>query len=241
MCFAFKVDVALDEIKEKLGRDLSSCHVSEICHKRSTSDEPIIKFFGLSSKNKWMIQSLHRISASRLFGTFWQKCLQKAAVFSKDDPSSNGRLTIDKVHELVWTPCYQRWLELWERVKSGKITLKEVKDRFGRFQDDQTSLDVEIKTVLSCLSNEDDIGVILHHRINQIKQSFKLSEYSDAAKTILDFQDAMGLEGDFQVLDEFCYQVTACKLSSLHFLMLPLLAMSSNECTSVALQTCCVL
>ena len=207
------MDVDLDEIKEKLGKDLSSCKMSEICLKCSTSEEPIIvRFFGLSGKNKRMIQTLQHIQVSLIFQTFWQKCLQKAAYLSKDDPGGNGRLTIDKVNELVWTPCNRRWRVLWERVISGEINLNEVKELFEVFQDDKKALDVEIKTALECFSDEDNIDEIFHHRIEQIKQSLKLSDCSDAAETILDFQDAMGLEGDFHVLEDVRDQVISCKV-----------------------------
>ena len=205
------VDVDLDEIKEKLDKDLSSCKMSEICHRRSTNEEPIVKFFDLSVKNKRMIQSLQHIQASRLFYTFWQKCLQRAADLSKDDPGKNGRLAIDKVYELVWTPCNRRWRVLWESVITGEISLKEVKERFEGFQDNEQALDIETKTALECFSDEDNIDEILHHRIDQIKQSLKLSECSDAAETILDFRDAMGLGGDFYALEGVRDQVISCK------------------------------
>lgn len=204
MCFNFVVEVCLNDIKEKLVMNISSCQMLELCHKRSTPDEPMVRFFDLSAKNRRMIHSLHRVQMSFLFLTIWEKCLSCGAKLCRDEPGSSGRLTIDQVQEFVWMPSYQRWRDLWVRVISGEINLKDVKERFGRFGDDAKALEVEIEAAMTCYLDEE---AILRKRIGQIKQCHKLNECSDAAETILEFQEEMGLEGDFQVLDDFRYQV----------------------------------
>ena len=166
-----------------------------------------MKFFELSAKCKWMIQVLHSIRASFLFLSFWHKCLQKAAALCKEDPGSDGRLTIEKVQELVWIPSQRRWRDLWERIINGEISLKEVDERFSRFRDDANSLDVETEMAMTYFADEEGTGPALRNRVDQIKQCFKLTECSDAAEVISDFQKAMGLKGDFQVLDDFQEQV----------------------------------
>ncbi|XP_078382607.1 E3 ubiquitin-protein ligase rnf213-alpha-like isoform X3 [Oculina patagonica] len=201
------VDVDLQEMKEKLEKDLASCRMLDICHKRSSSEEPIVKFFDLSTKNKRMIQLLKLVHPSLLFRDIWQKCIQKAAGFCKDDPGSSGKLTVDKVQELLWTPSYRRWRGMWEIILSGEISLKEVDERFGRLRDNPKSLDIEVGTVLACFSGYDDIETSLRHRLVQIRQVQRLKECEGAAAAILDFQEAMALEGDFQVLDDFCDQM----------------------------------
>ena len=193
------MDVDLDEINGRLEVDISSRQMLELCHMRSTSDEPMVKFFDLSPKNKRMIHLLHHVRVSFLFISFWRKCLQKAAKLCKDD---SERLSMDKVQELAWTASYRRWRNLWESVISGEISLKEVEERFARFRDDAKSLEVEIEAAMACFSEED-----IRHRIDQIKQCNKLTECSEAAETILEFQEAMNLKGDFQVLDDFRDQV----------------------------------
>ena len=197
----------LAEIKEKLNKDPLACQLSEICYKRSAGEEPIVKFFGLSAMNKRMIQSLYCVQGSILFVALWQKCVQRAADISKDK-EFNGGLTIDSVFELVWTPCYRRWLDLWMRIISGEIRLKEVNEQFGRFVGDQRRLDAEIETTLACFSDKEGVEESdLYHRIDQIKQSLKLSECSEAAEIVLLFKNEMGLEGDFQGLEDFHDQV----------------------------------
>ena len=201
------MDVDFDEIKGKLGKDPSFCEMLELCHKRISRDEPMVKFFGLSAKNKRMMQSLHHVRFSSLFRDFWHKCLQKAAELCKDDPGLSKRLTIDMVQELVWLPSHRRWRDLWERIVREEISLEEVDKRFDRFREDPKSLDVEIQTALTCFPDEEDIAAVLHRRVDQIRQCQKLTECSDAAETILDFQEAMGLEGDFEVLENLRDQV----------------------------------
>ena len=215
------VDVDLAEIKEKLDKDPLSCQLSEMCYKRSAGEEPIVKFFGLSVMNKRMIQSLYCVQGSRLFVALWQKCVQRAADISKDK-GMNGGLTIDNVCELVWTPCYRRWQDLWMRIISGEIRLKEVKEQFGRFVEDQKLLDAEIETTLACFSDKEGVEESdIYHRIDQIRQSLKLSECSDAVEIVLLFKNEMGLEGDFQGLQDFHDQVIVfvfCFLLFFHFL-----------------------
>ncbi|CAH3163087.1 unnamed protein product, partial [Porites evermanni] len=209
MCTEVKsvVDVDVAEIKEKLDKDPLSCQLSEMCYKRSAGEEPIVKFFGLSAMNKRMIQSLYCVQGSILFVALWQKCVQRAADISKDK-GINGGLTIDNVCELVWTPSYRRWQDLWMRIISGEIRLKEVKEQFGRFVEDQKLLDAEIETTLACFSDKEGVEESdLYHRIDQIKQSLKLSECSDAAEVVLLFKNEMGLEGDFQGLEDFHDQI----------------------------------
>ena len=154
-----------------------------------------------------MIQSLYCVQGSLLFVALWQKCVQRAADISKDK-GINGRMTIDNVFELVWTPCYRRWQDLWMRIIGGEIRLKEVKEQFGRFVEDQKLLDAEIETTLACFSDKEGVEESdLYHRIDQIKQSLKLSECSDAVEIVLLFKNEMGIEGDFQGLEDFHDQV----------------------------------
>lgn len=201
------MEVDLTEIKEKLERDQECCRLLEICHKRVTSEEPIVKFFEFSQKNRRMVQSFHLVRSSLLFLSFWQKCVHKAAELCTDESDSSKVLSIDKVNESLWKPSYQRWRGMWERILSGEISLKEVEDRFNRFRDDPKSLDAEIDIALMLFSDEEDIDADLRRAVAQIRQFQKLTECEDAAAAILDFQEAMKLKGDFQVLDDFRDQV----------------------------------
>ena len=125
---------------------------------------------------------------------------------------------------------------MWNRIISGQISLKEIEERFDRFREHPKSLDVEIKTASTCFSDEEDIETVLHRRIRQIRQCQKLTECSEAAQTILDFQEAMGLEGDFRVLEDLRDQVNALipfVLNVVHEFR-SLLLFSGNNCIFVA-------
>lgn len=186
---------------------LPSRQILEICHERRHGDEPVVKFFDLAITNKKMIQSLHDIHHSLLFRDFWQMCGQRTADFCEDEPGFDGTLTIDKVQERLWLPSYRKWRGLWERIIKGEISLQEVDEKFHRFSDDPKALDREIKAVVIKFSEEDDIDTVLLGRVGQIKQCHKLKECEDAAATILDFKEAMRLQGDFQLLNDFRDQV----------------------------------
>ena len=203
----FFVDVDFQGIKEKLEQDLASCQMHDICHERGPTEKPIVKFFELSRKNKIMMRLLHLIHPSRLFHAMWKQCIPKAVEFCKDDPSSRGILTVDKVEEFLWTPAYRRWRGMWERILGGEISLQEVDERFDRFRSDPKTLEIEVGVVVACFSDGEDIDTSVRQRISQIKQYHKLREYKGAAIAILEFQKAMDLEGDFDLLLDFCSQV----------------------------------
>ena len=201
------VDVDFQGIKEKLEKDLPSCQMHDICHKRSPSEKPIVKFFDLSTKNRRMIQLLHLIHPSRLFQAMWRQCIPKAVDFCKDDPGSRGILTVDKVEEFLWKPAYRRWRGMWERILGGEISLQEVHERFDKFRSDPKTLETEVGVVVACFSDEEDIVTAVRQRIVQIKHYHKLRECEGAATAILEFQKAMDLEGNFELLRDFCSQV----------------------------------
>lgn len=201
------MDIDLQNIKKKLEMVLPSRQILEICHKRGHGDEPVVKFFDLTITNKKMMQSLHDIHHSLLFRDFWRMCGQRTADFYKDEPGFDRTLTIDKVQERLWLPSYRKWRGLWERIVNGEISLKEVDEKFHRFNDDPEALDREIKAVVIKFSEVDDIDTVLLGRVDQIKQCHKLKECEDTAATILDFKEAMELQGDFQLLDDFRDQV----------------------------------
>ena len=179
----------------------------DICHKRSSIEEPMVKFFHLSPKNKRMMQLLHLIQPSRLFRDMWQQCIPKAVKYSEDEAGSSGTLTVDKVQELLWTPAYRRWRSTWERILGGEISLQELDERFDRFRNDPKTLEIEIGAVLSCFSDKEDIDRSVRQRVAQIKQYHKLREFEGAAVAILEFQKSMDLGGNFDLLHEFCGQV----------------------------------
>ena len=206
-CNTFFVDIDFQGIKETLEKDPSSCQMHEICHKRSSSEGPIIKFFHLSTKNKRMMQLLHLVQPSHLFRDMWKECIPKAVKFSQDEAGSSGKLTVDKVQEFLWIPAYRRWRSMWERILGGEISLQEVDERFCRFRIDPKTLEIEIGVVVACFDDKEDIDQEVRQRAAQIKQYHKLKEFEGAAAAILEFQKAMDVEGDFDLLRDFCDQV----------------------------------
>ena len=154
-----------------------------------------------------MMRLLHLIHPSRLFDSMWQQCIPKAIEICKDDPGSSGTLTVDKVHDFLWTPAHRKWQRMWERILGGEISLQEVDERFDKFRSDHKTLEIEVGVVLACFSEEEDTVTSVRQRVDQIKQYHKLKECEGAATVILEFQKAMDLEGDFDLLRDFCSQV----------------------------------
>ena len=48
---------------------------------------------------------------------------------------------------------------------------------------------------------------LINQRIGQIEQYYELEKYVDAARSILEFKDSVGLEGNFQLVEDLKHQV----------------------------------
>ena len=204
--FYFAVEIAVSEIQERANMDVSLRPMVEICHKRSVSDEPIVKFFAISPKEKRMLQHLHRVQSSVIFRDLWHKCGSRAAELYNED-KGNGRLSVQQVQEMIWTHSFNRWREFWERVISGDIYLKDVDVHLIKFQGDPQSLEEEFKPVSHFFGEEENLDDVLRQRKIQIEQCQNLREGVEAAECIWKFKEAMDMNGDFKILNDLRNQV----------------------------------
>ena len=176
---------------------------------------PVVQFFELSPEAKVMISALSKLSDSVLLRQFWTENGDKALRLTAQREGHKVYLSVDDVEQLVWTPSKERLQSLQERFLNGAITFEEIDKHFNVFKGSQ-DLSSEIKLITSKNGNQMKAPVsLINERIEQIDQYHRLHSCIDAAESILEFKTCLGLQGNFQLVEDLHNQV------SFHILVLP--------------------
>ena len=160
----------------------------------------VVLFFQLSPKAKCMMESLSKIRDSELLRRFWKENGNRALDRAGEKRENKGLLSVDDVEELVWTPSKQELDSLVERFLSGVMTFEEV-DKYFKVLCEKRCIAKEINLISSGNAS------LINQRIGQIEQYYELEKYVDAARSILEFKDSVGLEGNFQLVEDLKHQV----------------------------------
>ena len=169
---------------------------------------PSVVFFGLSADSKTMISGINKVRTSTFFSRFWREHGNKAlrAVAAKQPPQT--QLTIGDVEKLVWRPASVDLASLCKSCLDGSISLKDVDKHFGYFKGDYDNLAKEITQMIPTYeTKKGEFDAKIRERVTQVKQYQQLSQCITAANAVLDFSAAMGLEGDFQIVEDLKNQV----------------------------------
>ena len=169
---------------------------------------PSAVFFGLSPNSKTMISDIDKVHSSMFFLKFWEEHGNKAlgAVAAKQPPQT--QLTIEDVEKLVWRPASDDLASLCKSCLDGSIFLRDVDTHFDCFKlkSDYDNLEKEIVQMIPN-TNKREFDAKIRERITQIEQYHHLSQCITAANAVLDFRAAMGLEGDFKIVEDLKNQV----------------------------------
>ena len=171
---------------------------------------PSVVFFGLSADSKTMISGINKVRTSTFFSRFWREHGNKAlrAVAAKQPPQT--QLTIEDIEKLVWRPASDDLASLCKSCLDGSISLKDVDKHFGYFKGDYDNLAKEITQIIPNYmyeTNKRKFDAKIRERITQVEQYHQLSQCITAANAVLKFSAAMGLEGDFQIVEDLKNQV----------------------------------
>lgn len=179
---------------------------------------PVVTFFQLSPKAKIMMSSLSKLSNSVLLRQFWKENGDKALKITGQREGHKVLLSVDDVEELVWTPSNEQLQLLQDRFLNGSISFGEVDKFFKVFKENQ-ELAKEIRLITSKNNSQGKAPeYLINTRIEQIDQYYKLHNCIDAARSILEFKTSLGLQGNFQLVEDLYNQVCLCfKLQICHF------------------------
>ena len=196
----------LEQLSVKCGTDASCLPIKDLVKSTVVEDKvvPAVTFFGLSPRAKLMISSFSKLTDSMLLRQFWKENGEKAM---KLTPERRGRLSVDDVEELVWTPSFKQLLSLQEHFLTGSISFEEV-DKFLMVFTRNEGIAEEINLITSQNSLQtESTRALIHERIEQIDQYRKLQNCIDAAKSVLEFKKCLNLKGDFQLVEDLNNQV----------------------------------
>ncbi|XP_068694638.1 E3 ubiquitin-protein ligase rnf213-alpha-like [Montipora foliosa] len=205
LCSLIK-QVDLGVLSKKAEIDVSRLSIEELAHSRFVQGKvyPVVKFFELSSNTKVMMSSLSKLSDSVLLRRFWRENGNRALEHAKQGSECNELLGVNDIEELIWTPSKEKLQFLVERFLRGSISFEEVDKYFNLFSEKQ-GLVKEIKLITS--QNDEVSQVLINQRIEEIYQYYELQNCIDAAESILEFKTKVGLEGNFQLVEDLKNQM----------------------------------
>ena len=155
-----------------------------------------------------MIRDIDKVQSSTFFRKFWREHGNKALGAVAARQPTQPQLTIEDVEKLVWRPASDDLASLCKSCLDGSISLKDVDKHFGYFKGDYDNLAKEITQMIPTYETKKrEFDAKIRERITQVKQYHQLSQCMTAANAVLDFSAAMGLEGDFQIVEDLKNQV----------------------------------
>ena len=198
--YFISVDVGL--LSERSEMDVSCLPIRDLVQSSFVKEKvyPKVSFFQLSPKAKVMMVSLSKLRDSEFLRRFWKENGKRALDRVEEKRENKGLLNVDDVEELVWTPSKQELDSFVERFRSGTMSFEEV-DKYFKVLCEKRCIPKEINLITSGTAS------LINQRIDQIEQYYELEKYVDAARSILEFKDSVGLEGNFQLVEDLKDQV----------------------------------
>uniref|UniRef100_A0A8C9DCK3 E3 ubiquitin-protein ligase RNF213 n=1 Tax=Panthera leo TaxID=9689 RepID=A0A8C9DCK3_PANLE len=173
------------EVK-KHAEDLNGKRLSDAVTVRLSPASPDVKrttHYSLSPQVQEMARKMDWLKDSHLFQVFWAEA---ARALSEPGEKLEGQiLQPEEAYKYLYCPCFEKYQDLYEDLKSGEITFQEVNVVFNDFVNKYSNL-----------TFEDWIG----DRVGQIREYHHLHQAVSSAKVILKVKDSLGLTGDFRVL-----------------------------------------
>lgn len=206
------LSVNLDDLSRKTVVDASRMLIKNLAQSTFFGGKvlPVVTFFGLSPEAKEMISSLSQLNDSTLLRQFWRDNGEKALRKIAERETRNTFLSVEDVVELIWRPTDQQLQSLQGSFLSGAISFGEVDKLFRVFKDSQNYEDLAKEIRLLTLRNESQVRAVdtlINKRIDEIQQYYKLHSCIHAARIILHFKTSLGLQGNFQLVEDLHNQV----------------------------------
>lgn len=201
--------MSVDELSKKAVVDVFRLPIKELAQSVVVDGKvrPVVTFFQLSPKAKEMISELSKLRNSTFFRRFWIENGKKALSRIAQRQGHKALLSVDDVEELVWAPSIEQLQSVQDRFLNCTISFEEIDKFFTVFKSSQ-DLANEFKLITSrngiILAARE---LIIDQRIEQINEYYKLQTCTAAASDILKFKDSLGLQGDFQLVEDLENQV----------------------------------
>ncbi|XP_075850113.1 E3 ubiquitin-protein ligase RNF213 isoform X2 [Microcebus murinus] len=192
------VPVDFGEVARRRSEDLSSKRLDDAVTVRlpASSHQPITTHYHLSPQVREMAEKVDLLKDSHIFQIFWKEA---AEWLSQPAEESEGQiLQLEEVYDDLYEPCYEKFLALYQDLKSGEVTFAEINVFFKDFVNKYSELTTELQ-VMGAVDSQSPRDWI-RERVGQIREYHNLHQAVSAAKVILQVKEDLGLTGDFSVL-----------------------------------------
>ncbi|XP_070250935.1 E3 ubiquitin-protein ligase RNF213 isoform X3 [Myotis yumanensis] len=213
LCEAAKrwVEVDCGEIAKRHAEDLSGKRLNEAVMARLSPTSRAMErvtHYNLSAPVREMAAMMDSLKDSHVFRTFWAEAARAEGTQEEKEEEAAGPgplLDMEDAYATLYLPCLAKFRKLYEDLKAGELTFGEVRAIFSDFVDKYEDLTSDLR-VMRVLDPSDPGGWI-QERVVQVREYHHLHRSARAAKVILEVKEALGLTGDFSLLN-FVLRIT---------------------------------
>jgi hypothetical protein len=201
--------LGLMELVRELDQDFESKPIKSLCISNGPSHFENRCFYSalpldpIKVKYDFMV----RHHQNDFFHRIWERTAIRAA------RASAAELTIPDIVTKIWTPAFEECCQILDSLNNCSITLREVDDRFLRFNNNISTLKFHLEQLHKGVE-------VCHDRpppprcppwidaaVERMQQYWTLSRYAKAAKTVLKLRDELMLTGDFTLMETIAKKV----------------------------------
>ncbi|XP_037664815.1 E3 ubiquitin-protein ligase RNF213 isoform X2 [Choloepus didactylus] len=190
------VKVDFGEIEQKHLEDLGGKRLNEATTVRLPTSSHSAFTTLLSPQLQKMAAEVDLLKDSHVFQVFWEEAAKLLS--DPDEESERQPIHLEDLYNYSYLPCYEKFAELYQDLKSGEITFAEIDVIFKDFVNKYSDLANDFR--IMCLVDRNSQNDWIWERVRQIKEYHCLHQAIDSAKVILKVKENLGLTGDFSIL-----------------------------------------
>uniref|UniRef100_UPI004038E950 E3 ubiquitin-protein ligase RNF213-like n=1 Tax=Callospermophilus lateralis TaxID=76772 RepID=UPI004038E950 len=190
--------VDFGEIEARHSEDLNYKRLNEAMRVRQPASSAckLMTHYNLDREVQRMAARIDLLMDSHIFQVFWEEAAESLSHLQGE--SERQTLALLEAYEYLYSPCYQRFMKLFQDLKSGEITFGDINVFFKDFVDKYNDLTLDLQ--IMCEVDPQAQRGWISERVEQIKEYYSLHQAISSAKVILQFKKDFGLTGDFSVI-----------------------------------------
>ena len=190
----------------QLQRNYKQDSINHLC--QTTPDgKCVVTCFSFADPLKPYLEPFNIMSSiypSDLFNRFWQNKLTEL-------DQTKSLVSFHDIAELIWKPVLKQCEMLLSDLKSWKLKLHKVDQLFKERYHERNAFFRDLMNLSQAMNKcqgivRDDSGWI-NGVIDRICQYWELCNYHEAAQAFINIRDALGLTGDFGLVERVAKQV----------------------------------
>ncbi|KAM7069332.1 E3 ubiquitin-protein ligase RNF213 isoform 2-T4 [Molossus nigricans] len=162
----------------------------------TSSPQSMSTHYHLSSNVQKMATEINWLKDSHVFRNFWADAARLRR--PPGQVSERPVMDVECAYKRLFLPSFCKFEKLYKDLKSGEVTLGEVKAIFNVFVNKYSDLTSDLRVM--CALDPGDQEDWIEARVGQIREYHHLHQAARAANVILQIKENLGLTGDFSVL-----------------------------------------